>query len=49
MLTGWVCLYLFLAQIMIRGVKNQNWHGIILVIVAVAGIWISMRLQIGEA
>lgn len=49
MLTGWVCLFLFLAQILIHGVKKQSWHRIILVIVAFVGIWISIRLQKSEA
>ena len=31
MLTGWVCLYLFLVYVLTHGGKIQGWH---------AGIWI---------
>ena len=45
MLTGWVCLYLFLVYVLTHGGKIQGWHAGIWVLATFLGTWIVARGQ----
>lgn len=45
MLTGWVCLYLFLVYVLTHGGKIQGWHAGVWVVVTFVGTWIVVRGQ----
>jgi len=48
MLTGWVCLYLFLVYVLTHGGKIQGWHAGVWVLGAYLGAWIALRGQRAE-
>ena len=43
MLTGWVCLYLFLVYVLTHGGKIQGWHAGVWVLMTYLGTWIALR------
>ena len=45
MLTGWVCLYLFLVYVLTHGGKIQGWHAGVWVLTTFLGTWIVAREQ----
>jgi hypothetical protein len=45
MLTGWVCLYLFLVYVLNHGGRIQGWHAGIWVMATFLGTWIAVRGQ----
>ena len=45
MLTGWVCLYLFLVYVLTHGGKIQGWHAGVWVLTTFLGTWIVARGQ----
>ena len=45
MLTGWVCLYLFLVYVLAHGGKIQGWHSLVWVLATFLGTWIVARGQ----
>jgi len=45
MLTGWVCLYLFLVYVLTHGGKIQGWHSLVWVPATFLGTWIVARGQ----
>ena len=48
MLTGWVCLYLFLVYVLTHGGKIQGWHVGVWVLTTFLGTWITIRGQRAE-
>jgi len=48
MLTGWVCLYLFLVYVLTHGGKIQGWHAGVWVLATYLGTWIALRGQRAE-
>ena len=48
MLTGWVCLYLFLVYVLTHGGKIQGWHAGVWVLATYLGTWITIRGQRAE-
>ena len=43
MLTGWVCLYLFLVYVLTHGGKIQGWHAGVWVLATYLGTWIALQ------
>jgi hypothetical protein len=43
MLTGWVCLYLFLVYVLTHGGRIQGWHAGVWVLTTYLGTWIAFR------
>ena len=43
MLTGWVCLYLFLVYVLTHGGKIQGWHAVVWVLATYLGTWIALQ------
>ena len=48
MLTGWVCLYLFLVYVLTHGGRIQGWHAGVWVLTTYLGTWIAIRGQRAE-
>ena len=48
MLTGWVCLYLFLVYVLTHGGKIQGWQSVVWVLTTYLGAWIALRGQRAE-
>ena len=53
MLTGWVCLYLFLVYVLTHGGKIQGWHTLIWVVATFLGTilvqgWEGEKVEVGE-
>jgi hypothetical protein len=43
MLTGWVCLYLFLVYVLTHGGKIQGWHSAVWLVATFVGTWVVAR------